>query len=133
MTVGAKEAEHLDACLKQCLEGGGLDSDSLNKMAQPFFKGAAKYIDAAWDGTTAEDFRYPQTRGERPKGYGVLKWLNRKFFALSGTDEEFSTAFFKVFSLVEPPELLLKPKYLFKALFAKMPEQDGEPPFRPVK
>ena len=138
MTVGAKEAEHLDACLKQCLEdsdsdNSGLDSDSLDKVAEPFFKGAAKFIDAAWDGTTAEDFRYPQTRGERPKGYGLVKWLNRKFFALSGTDEEFSVAFFNVLSLVEPPESLLKPKYLFKALFAKMPEQDREPPFRSVK
>ena len=138
MTVGAKEAEHLDACLKQCLEdsdsdNSGLDSDSLDKVAEPFFKGAAKFIDAAWDGTTAEDFRYPQTRGERPRGYGLVKWLNRKFFALSGTDEEFSVAFFKVLSLVEPPASLLKPKYLLKASFAKMPEHDQEPPFPPVK
>ena len=133
MTVAAKEVEHLDACLKQCLEGSGLDNGRLDKVAQPFFKGASKFIDAAWDSTTVEDFRYPQTRGERPRGYGLAKWLNRKFFALSGTDEEFSVAFFKVFSLVEPPESLLKPKYLLKALFAKMPEQDREPPFPPVK
>ncbi|RLA52359.1 MAG: hypothetical protein DRR42_07860 [Gammaproteobacteria bacterium] len=143
ITVAAKEAEHLDACLKQCLQGNGLDNSGLDngslgngrldKVAQPFFKGAAKFIDAAWDGTTVEDLRYPQTRGERPKGYGLLKWLNRKFFALSGTDEEFSVAFVKALSLVEPPESLLKPKYLLKAVFAKMPEQDREPPFRPVK
>jgi 2-polyprenyl-6-methoxyphenol hydroxylase-like FAD-dependent oxidoreductase len=137
MTVAAKEVEHLDACLRQCLEGGGLnkglDNGSLDKVAQPFFKGASKFIDAAWDSTTVEDFRYPQTRGERPRGYGLVKWLNRKFFALSATDEEFSVAFIKVYSLVEPPESLLKPKYLFKALFAKMPEHDREPPFRPVE
>ncbi len=132
MTVAAKEAEHLDACLRQCLEGGGLNK-GLDKVAQPFFKGASKFIDAAWDSTTVEDFRYPQTRGERPRGYGLVKWLNRKFFALSATDEEFSVAFIKVYSLVEPPESLLKPKYLLKALFAKMPEQDREPPFRPVE
>ncbi|MBV1931805.1 MAG: hypothetical protein KUG71_08810 [Porticoccaceae bacterium] len=133
MTVAAKVAEHLDACLRQCLEGSGFDNGRLDKVAQPFFKGAAKFIDAAWDGTTVEDFRYPQTRGQRPRGYGLIKWLNGKFFALSATDDEFSVAFIKVFSLVEPPESLLKPKYLFKALFAKMPEHDQEPPFRPVK
>ncbi len=75
-----------------------------------------------------EDFRYPQTRGERPKGYGFAKWLNRKFFALSGYDEEFSVAFAKVMYLVEPPESLLKPKYLLKAAFAKMREYELEPP-----
>jgi len=128
MTVAAKEAEHLDACLKQCLEGSGLDNDSLDKVAQAFFKGAAKFVDAAWDGTTVEDFRYPQTRGERPKAYGLFKWLNRKFFALSATDDEFGVAFFKVLSLVEPPETLLKPKYLLKAAFAKMPDHNREPP-----
>ena len=133
MTVAAKEVEHLDACLRQCLEGSGSDNGHLDKVAQPFFKGASKFIDAAWDSTTVEDFRYPQTRGQRPRGYGLVKWLNRKFFALSATDEEFCVAFFKVYSLVEPPESLLKPKYLFKALFAKMPEQDREPPFRPIK
>ena len=133
MTVAAKEVEHLDTCLRQCLEGSGLDNGRLDKVAQPFFKGASKFIDAAWDGTTVEDFRYPQTRGERPRGYGLAKWLNRKFFALSATDEEFCVAFIKVLSLVEPPESLLKPKYLLKAAFAKMPEQDREPPLRSVK
>lgn len=128
MTVAAKEAEHLDACLKQCLESGGLDN-----VAQPFFEGAAEFVDTAWDGTTVEDLRYPLTRGERPKGYGLRKWLNRKFFALSATDEEFSVAFFKVINMVEPRESMLKPKYLLKAVFAKMPVQDREPPFRPVK
>ncbi|RLA44394.1 MAG: hypothetical protein DRR06_09790 [Gammaproteobacteria bacterium] len=127
MTVAAKEVDHLDTCLRQCSENGGLGN-----LARPFFKGAAKYIDAAWDAITVEDFRYPQTRGERPRAYGLAKWLNRKFFALSGVDEEFSVAFMKTLGLVEPPESLLKPKYLFKALFAKMPEQDREPPFRPV-
>ena len=123
MTVAAKEVEHLDACLKQCLKTG-----STKDIAQPFFKGAATIIDAAWDGITVEDFRYPQTRGDRPKAYGLAKWLNRKFFALSGSDKEFAAAFTKVLSLVEPPETLLKPKFLLKAAFAKMPVHDREPP-----
>ena len=131
--MAAKEAEHLDACLKQCLEGSALDNGHLDKVAQPFFKGAAKFIDTAWGGTTVEDLRYPQTRGERSRAYGLAKWLNSKFFALSATDEEFGVAFFRVINLVEPPASLLKPKFLFKALFAKMPEYDQEPPFPPVK
>ena len=42
MTVAAKEVEHLDKCLSQCLENGNTED-----LAQPFFSGAAKYIDAA--------------------------------------------------------------------------------------
>ena len=123
MTVAANEVEYLDSCLQQCLESG-----STKAIAQPFFKGAAKIIDAAWDGVSVEDFRYPQTRGERPKGYSLAKWLNSKFFALSGTNHEFAVAFTKVFHLLEPPSSVLKPKYLLKALFAKKPVFDKSPP-----
>lgn len=123
MTVASKEVEHLDNCLQQCRENG-----SIENLALPFFKGAAKFVDAAWDGVSVEDFRYPQTRGERPKGYALAKWLNGKFFALSATDHEFAIAFAKVFNLVEPPESVLKPKYLIRALFAKMPTYDKSPP-----
>ena len=129
MTVAAKEAEHLDLCLSRYAESGQLPVN----FAAEFFKGAAKFVDAAWDGVTTEDFRYPQTRGDRPKGYGLAKWLNRKFFALSGTDEEFAIAFSKVLFLVEPPESILKPKFLLKALFAKMPEYDDEPVYMPTE
>jgi len=127
MTVAAKEVEHLDQCLQQCASAGHI----ADKFALDFFKGATKFVDAAWDAITVEDFRYPQTRGQRPKGYALLKWLNRRFFALSATDKEFGVAFTKVLQLVEPPESILKPKYLFKALFAKMPDYQGEPSFSP--
>jgi len=127
MTVAAKEVEHLDQCLRQCVPSGHI----ADKFALEFFKGATKFVDAAWDAITVEDFRYPQTRGQRPKGYAFAKWLNRRFFALTATDKEFSLAFTKVLALVEPPESILKPKYLFKALFAKMPEYQGEPSYLP--
>lgn len=127
MTVAAKEVEHLDQCLQKCASEGHIN----DKFALEFFKGATKFVDAAWDAITVEDFRYPQTRGQRPRGYAFAKWLNRRFFALSATDKEFSVAFTKVIGLVEPPESMLKPKYLFKALFAKMPEYQGEPSYLP--
>lgn len=123
MTVASKEVEHLDNCLQQCVNNG-----SLANIAQPFFKGAAKFVDAAWDAIIVEDFRYPQTRGDRPKAYGFAKWLNTRFFALSATNEDFGVAFAKVLNLVEPPESLLKAKYLLKAAFAKMPVYDQSPP-----
>jgi len=127
MTVAAKEVEHLDQCLQQCASTRHIE----DKFALSFFKGATKFIDAAWDAITVEDFRYPQTRGQRPKAYALAKWLNRRFFTLSATDKEFGVAFTKVLHLVEPPESILKPKYLFKALFARMPDYQGEPSFSP--
>ena len=124
MTAAIKEAEHLDNCLKQCtVQGRNLDG-----IALPFFKGAAKIIDAAWDATTVEDFRYTKTKGKRPKGYGLMKWLNGKFMALSGSDPEFSVAFLKVLQLAEPPESLLTFKYLLKAAFTKKIVPEKSPP-----
>ena len=123
MTVASKEVEHLDNCLQQCVKNG-----SVAGIAQPFFNGASKIIDTAWDAVTVEDFRYPQTRGDRPKAFGLAKWLNSKFFALAATDEEFAVAFYKTLHLVEPPASLLKPKYLLKAAFAKTPVYDKSPP-----
>ena len=107
------------------------DCFKTRSLAAELFIGASKFVDAAWDAITVEDFRYPQTRGQRPKGYALSKWLNRQFFALAAIDKEFCVAFTKVIQLVEPPESILKPKYLFKALFAKMPSYDREPPFSP--
>ncbi|MDX2426045.1 MAG: hypothetical protein QNK15_07320 [Cycloclasticus sp.] len=111
MTVASKEAEYLDACLHKCVETGSMDGFSL-----PFFKGAAKFVDAAWDAITVEDFRYPQTRGKRPMGYRLAKWLNGKFMDLSGYDKPFAVAFFKVISLAEPPKSILT---------FKIPDQGG--------
>ena len=115
MTVSIKEAEHLDNCLKQC----AAKEHNLDDIALPFFKGSAKLVNAAWDSTTVEDFRYAKTKGKRPMGYGLMKWLNSKFMALSSFDQEFSVAFSKVLHLEEPPESLLTFKYLLKAAFAK--------------
>jgi 2-polyprenyl-6-methoxyphenol hydroxylase-like FAD-dependent oxidoreductase len=113
MTVAAKEVEHLDQCLQQCIRTGG----NLDNFVLPFFKGAANIVNVAWNGVTVEDFKYPQTRGERPRGYAIARWMNDRFFALSGVDEEFAVAFNKVLHLAAPPSSILKPKYLFKAIF----------------
>lgn len=113
MTVAAKEADHLADCLAQCARSGG----NLDNLALPFFKGAANIVDVAWNGVTVEDFKYPQTRGARPRGYAIARWMNDKLFALSGVDQEFAIAFNKVLHLVAPPSSILKPKYLLKAMF----------------
>lgn len=113
MTVAAKEVEHFDQCFQQCIRTGG----NLDNFALPFFKGAANIVDVAWNGVTVEDFKYPQTRGERPRGYAIARWMNDRFFALSGVDEEFAVAFNKVLHLAAPPSSILKSKCLFKAIF----------------
>jgi 2-polyprenyl-6-methoxyphenol hydroxylase-like FAD-dependent oxidoreductase len=113
MTVAAKEADFLADCLAQCARNGG----NLDNLAPAFFKGAARIVDVAWNGVTVEDFKYPQTRGARPRGYAIARWLNDRFFALSGVDEAFAIAFNKVLHLAAPPGSILKPKYLLKAIF----------------
>ncbi|WP_372719857.1 FAD-dependent oxidoreductase [Immundisolibacter sp.] len=129
MTVAAKEAEYLDECLGRCASSGAMPDD----FALTFFKGAVKFVDAAWNGVTVEDFRYPQTDGQRPRGFALSKWLNAKFFALSGYDAEFAVAFAKVLNLVDPPASILKFKYLRKALFAKTPVFRGDPAALPAR
>lgn len=112
MTVAAREAELLDRCLQQCSTGAA----ALENLAPTFFRGAARIVDAAWDGVTVEDFKYPQTRGQRPRGYGLARWMNDRFFALSGIDPEFAVAFNRVLHLAAEPQSLLKPRWLLKAM-----------------
>ena len=111
MTVAAREAELLDRCLQRCASG----AERLENVAPGFFRGAARIIDTAWNGVTVEDFKYPQTRGQRPRRYALARWMNDRFFALSGIDPEFAMAFNRVLHLAAEPESLLKPKWLLRA------------------
>lgn len=114
MTVAAKEAECLAACIQQCLINDG----NLNKLAIRFFKNvAADIIDVSWNGVALLDLKNPLATGSKPWGYNFAYWFQLRCFLLSTVDKEFNIAYNKVLHMIEPQKSLLKLRYVLRAIF----------------
>jgi 2-polyprenyl-6-methoxyphenol hydroxylase-like FAD-dependent oxidoreductase len=83
-----------------------------------FQKRLARHNSTPWLLATNEDFRFPQTEGERPRGGTRLiqRYIDRLFIA-SVEDPEIFEAFISVAHLLKGPGYLFRPKVVAKVLW----------------
>lgn len=107
MTAGAIEAQALQACLREGMDGAGAR----------FQKRLAKDIQAIWVMATGEDLRYPATEGDRPGAFTrlVQKYFDRVQLILPN-DTDMARTFLEITNLITPPTALFKPAYVWKVL-----------------
>ena len=72
MTSAALQAQALDGLLAR--------SNSLQGIAKPFFKEAAKVVDTPWKTAVSEDFRFPETEGVKALGTDLINAYIAKLF-----------------------------------------------------
>jgi flavin-dependent dehydrogenase len=81
-----------------------------------FQKRVAKMISPIWGMVLAEDFRYPETTGNKPYGLKLQQWYAKEIFLLSAEDSRIYDRFVKVMNLIGPMTILMHPKVVFRVL-----------------
>ncbi|WP_026567568.1 NAD(P)/FAD-dependent oxidoreductase [Bacillus sp. UNC41MFS5] len=88
----------------------------LLKITSNFHKQAAKIIAPIWNMVITEDFRYPETIGEKPVGLSIQQWYAKKIFLLSSENQDIYNSFVKVMNLVRPMTILMHPRIIKRVL-----------------
>ena len=109
MSVAALEAKTLDTCLRD-------QQDSLTGLTQRFQKALAKIVKTPWILTTSEDFRYPETEGQRPLGMKLFNWYTRHVLELTASNPLVIANFFQVRHLLKPLSILFDPRIVWAVL-----------------
>ncbi len=108
MTSAAMQVRVLDQVLAE--------GSSLDQVARPFFKKAAKVVDIPWQMAVGEDFRFATTSGVKPPGTDFINRYTAKVNRASQDDEVVGAAFLQVMNLLAPPTSLFKPGVLWRVL-----------------
>lgn len=105
MSVAALGAQELGACLREQRGRPGLDGLSLR-----FQRRLARVTEMPWQFATGEDFRWPETSGERP---GAIQRFVRAYsdlvMQLVEDDAEAARTLMRVLHFIEPPTSLFRP------------------------
>ena len=104
MTVAALEALALRGCLRR--------GDS--ELARRFFRAAAKPIAAAWQFAAGGDLALPEVQGPRPLSVRIANALMDRVLTACESDAMIAGQFFKVNGLVDPPNRLLHPAFIYR-------------------
>src|SRR5260370_6560086 len=99
MSVAALEAKVLDVCLRDQQRQG--TRNDLAGFPQQFQQAIVKAVKVPWMLATGEDFRYPETEGERPRGMNLLHWDTRRVNELTASNPMVAG---RVFQIPPPPQ-----------------------------
>jgi hypothetical protein len=117
MTTAVLEASKLNECLLKLRSFPA--RGKVTGLAQPLQKALAKVVDVPWLVATSEDFRYPETEGQRPAGIRLLNWYTRRVHELADSDPRATLRFYEVLHMLNPPLVLFAPSILFAVLFKR--------------
>jgi len=109
MTSAAMQAAALDGLLH--------GRPALTGLWRDFFKAAAKVIAIPWQLAVGEDFRYPETSGQKPAGVDLINAYVTKVHQATHHDTVVYTAFLNVMNLMAAPTSLFHPKILWRVLW----------------
>jgi 2-polyprenyl-6-methoxyphenol hydroxylase-like FAD-dependent oxidoreductase len=107
MTVTALEAEALADSLD-------LHRTSDDAVRREYFKRIDAVIDVAWGMSSGENFKYPQTTGRRPFLYELKRRYKDRVTLCP--DPRVVQDLYRVSSMTAPPEILLRPSIVARAL-----------------
>lgn len=117
MSTSALDAMALDACLRQ--QAARQPAGDISGFANRFRKQVAAVIANPWMMATGEDFRYPQTEGQRPPGLGLLHWYTGQIHALTASDSTVLLQFLHVMNMLKAPTALFAPPIAWRVLRAQ--------------
>ena len=104
MTVAAREAVALHQCLQQ---GTG-------RLAQRYFKAAAKVIAQPWEMTVGSDLALPMVVGKRPFGFALMNRFMDQVVHAAQTNLQVAKALLAVIHLTASSWRLLHPAILWR-------------------
>lgn len=115
MTSAAMQAAALDQLLQE--------QQCLTSLWRAFFTAAAKVVDIPWQLAAGEDFRFPETQGQRPAGVDLINRYVAKVHRATHHDPVVYAAFLRVMNLMAAPTSLFHPRILWRVLWARSQSQ----------
>jgi 2-polyprenyl-6-methoxyphenol hydroxylase-like FAD-dependent oxidoreductase len=109
MSSAALQVEVLNEMLKQ---------PGTNESWREFFRRTAKVIDLPWQLAVGEDFRYPDTEGNRPPGTNLINQYVAWVHHATHRDPVVYRQFIKVIHLIASPMSLMQPHIIWRTLRA---------------
>jgi 2-polyprenyl-6-methoxyphenol hydroxylase-like FAD-dependent oxidoreductase len=103
MSVSAMQAELLRTCFDELRSA---DDETLDAVTEKFRKSAADVVDGAWQMTTGEDLRFPQTVGPRPLKLRFMHWYTERLHRAAGRSKLVAERFYRVMNMVASPATL---------------------------
>jgi 2-polyprenyl-6-methoxyphenol hydroxylase-like FAD-dependent oxidoreductase len=113
MTTAALAAQALNDCLHRQQRLG--DDTGFARRCQ---RAIARAVAVPWQLATSEDFRYPDTQGERPVGTRLLNWYTGRVHELATSRPYVTRRFYEVLHMLKPPTALFDPRILVAVVFA---------------
>ena len=108
MTSAAMQVEVLDTILHQ--------RKSLEGVSRPFFRRIAKVVDIPWQIAGCEDFRYPETQGQKPPLTDLINAYLVKVHRATHRDSVVYSQFLRVMNLMASPTSLLHPRIIGRVI-----------------
>lgn len=112
MTVAAVEAELLGKALVRARDQGGIDP----AFGRRWFQGLAPIIDAAWNGVSLEDLRFPELAPHRPTRVVPLQWYMALVSRATHRSARVTNQFYRVINFLDPPGRLFRPRLMADVL-----------------
>ena len=106
MSVAALEALEL----RRCLEEGE------QRLAQRFFRAAAKAVDHAWEMAVGGDLGLPEVEGHRSLAVRLTNAYVERLLRVAEHDPVVAGAFNDVGDLLAPPSAVMRPRVLWRVL-----------------
>lgn len=126
MTAGALAAKTLDGCLREHNTG-----NDLTGLGRKFQKRLAKVNATPWAMSTGEDFRYPETEGDRPgRLTRLLQLYIDRMLVAAGANVAVDKAFLEVAHLLKSPAALFHPRVVLGVLRGGQKQRRRKPVHR---
>jgi hypothetical protein len=103
MSVSAMQADLLRACFDGLQAG---HTETLDTLTEKFRKSAGDVVNAAWQMTTGEDLRFPQTVGPRPLKLRFMHWYTERLHRAAGRSKLVAERFYRVMNMIASPGTL---------------------------
>ena len=98
------------------LAGWMKDDGDLDLIHQKMPKRLAAVINECWQAVASEDFRHPETKGDRMPLAGAINWYTRRVHRLASKHDDIETAFLKVMHMERSIGSLFHPSIVARAL-----------------
>jgi 2-polyprenyl-6-methoxyphenol hydroxylase-like FAD-dependent oxidoreductase len=113
MTAAALQARELDRLLQE--------RPRLEGLAPAFFQRAAKVTDIPWQLAVGQDFLFPGTIGDKPRGTDFINRYVARVHRATHHDTVVGAAFLRVMNLLAPPPSLFDPRIFWRVLRSGRP------------
>jgi hypothetical protein len=120
MTSATLQAVSLDNLLQE--------RPSLQGISKPYFRKIAKVVDIPWQTAVGEDFRFPETKGEKAPGTDMINRYIDKVHRATHHDPVVGAAFLKVMNMMEPPTSLMSPRIMWRVFRHSWQKQPAKQP-----